>query len=135
MGYEKINTGHPAYARIAAIRASGQFACDALNHNATGGCPNPECFNFTMTQPTFAPPTERLRITECKADYLSRTKRKITIRAIAEVAFKGMRITPKRRGELLSFWDAGTRLHEVNERVLNGMAEALGCTVQDLTGE
>lgn len=79
--------------------------------------------------------TERLRITECKADYLSRNKRKITNRAIAEVAFKGMRITPKRRGELLSFWDAGTRLHEVNERVLNGIAEALACTVKDLTGE
>jgi hypothetical protein len=84
---------------------------------------------------SFAPPTERLRITECKADYLSRTKRKITNRAIAEIAFKGMRIDPKKRGELLSRWDAGERLSHLNERILTGICTALGCTVKDLTGE
>lgn len=79
--------------------------------------------------------TKRLRLTQCKADYFTRTGVKITNRAIAEIAFKGMRIDPKKRGELLSRWDAGERLSHLNERILTGICTALGCTVKDLTGE
>lgn len=80
-------------------------------------------------------PKTRLRLTEQKAEYLTRTGQKITNRAIAEIAFKGMRIDPKKRGELLSRWDAGERMKHCTDRILTGICTALGCTVKDLTGE
>lgn len=90
-----------------------------------------------MTTPTttFNPPTKRLRIEEMKFAYRDRTGRKIGYADIAAVAFHGARLAKKTRLQYIALWNNGSQLWKVTEKNLSGMAEALGCTVQDLTGE
>lgn len=42
--YEKIAEGHPYFERMNACREAKIWMCDAVNHNSSDGCENPECF-------------------------------------------------------------------------------------------
>lgn len=46
MSYEKITPEHKYFGIIAAHKKAGVFACDAVDHNHSDGCPNPACFNY-----------------------------------------------------------------------------------------
>lgn len=79
--------------------------------------------------------TKRIKLQEQKGEYLSRTGKRITNADIAKVCFRGSRINPAMRRNLLTQWNAGDRLARLDEKILAGIAEALGCGVKDLTGE
>lgn len=80
-------------------------------------------------------PTTRLRIQEMRAAYRSRTGLRITNTSIAKTVFRNHNIKQGRRLTLLSQWDSGVSLNQLTPKMLNSMAEALGCSVKDLTGE
>lgn len=46
VNYARIPPTHPQYQTIMYILELGGVACDALDHNADEGCPNPLCFKF-----------------------------------------------------------------------------------------
>ena len=88
-----------------------------------------------MSTTTFKPLTKRIRLQECKGEYLSRTGQRITNDEIAKVCFHGSRLKPLNRRSLLTQWNAGERMARLDEKTLAGIVDALGCKVKDLTGE
>lgn len=50
--YRRIGPEDGSYeaCRVAAA-TKGRFMCDAVNHNQTGGCPNPACFKYNPEAP------------------------------------------------------------------------------------
>lgn len=60
MSYKKIQAGHVDYERLIPCKKAGEWMCDAINHNESRGCSNPQCAKWNRAptcdcggEPTF----------------------------------------------------------------------------------